>query len=131
VTPPSEEDRRRFAATVAEAAGAVAAVLGANPPRGSGPYPVAAVLPVLVEQHESLRAAVDAWRGPLAVDATGAEDPLAVELAGFMSCLQLLRVLHHGLDDVPDPVRVTASRHLSTTHLVARRVRDRARRRAG
>ncbi|WP_199439795.1 hypothetical protein [Umezawaea beigongshangensis] len=128
MTPPSVGDRRRFAAAVADAAGAVAAVLGANPLRGSGPYPIAEVLPVLVEQHESLRAAVDGWPGPLAVDAAGREDPLVVELAGLMSCLQLLRVLHHGLDGVPAPLRVTASRHLATTHLVARRVRDRARR---
>jgi hypothetical protein len=130
MTTARDTDRRRFAAAVADAAEAVATVLGAHQVRGTEPYPISVVLPVLIEQHRVLQEAVDACAGPLAVDAAGKQDPLIGDLAGFMSYLQLLRVLYHGLEDIPDSLRVDASRNLSAAHLAARRLRDKARRQA-
>ena len=53
-----------------------ATVLATHPLRGTEPDPIAAVLPVLVEQHRVSQEAVDACTGPLAVDAAGKQDPL-------------------------------------------------------
>jgi hypothetical protein len=88
MTTAHDTDRRRFAAAVADAAEAVATVLGAHQLRGTEPYPISVVLPVLIEQHRVLQEAVDACAGPLAVDAAGKQDPLVGDLAGFMSYLQ-------------------------------------------
>ncbi|MET0136245.1 MAG: hypothetical protein ABW215_21895 [Kibdelosporangium sp.] len=110
-----------FATAVAEAAEAVATLLGANQIRGTGRYPLGEVLPGLNRQLRILQEAVDGFAGPLPAD-------LAAELAAFMSHLQLLRVLYHGIEDFPDSLRVNASRDIAGTNLAARRVRDRARR---
>jgi hypothetical protein len=126
----SGADRRRLAATVAGAADAVVSVLAAHPMRGSGPYPAGDVLAVLLGQQRILLEAVDGWEGPLAVTADGRPEPLAGELALFMSYLQLSCVLYRGLSDIPASMRADAARHLSTIHLAARRLRDRARRAA-
>ncbi|GAA3782948.1 hypothetical protein GCM10022225_84040 [Plantactinospora mayteni] len=123
-----DDDRRRFAVAVADAAGAVVELLGAAQPRTGVPFPIAELLPPLTVRHRALQEAVDGYPGPLAVDATGRTDPLGQELAGLMSWLQLLRVLYRGLDDIPEPMRITAGRSFSAAHLAARRVRDRARR---
>lgn len=125
-----DTDRRRFAAAVADAAEAVTTVLGAHQMRGTEPYPISVVLSVLIEQHRVLQKAVDACAGPLAVDAAGKQDSFIGDLAGFMSYLQLLRVLYHGLGDIPDSLRLNASRNIAAAHLAARRVRDKARRQA-
>lgn len=130
MTAAPDTDRRRLADAVGEAADAIAAVLAAHPMRGSGPYPVGEVLPVLIEWQRVLLELVDGWRGPLAVTAEGRPDPLADDLALFMSYLQLSCVLYRGLTDIPAPMRADAARHLSTVHLAARRLRDRARRAA-
>ncbi|MGI5146807.1 hypothetical protein ACQEVC_10540 [Plantactinospora sp. CA-294935] len=126
--PVPDEDRRRFAADVAENAGAVAELLGAYQLRSGAPFPVAELLPPLTVRHRALQAAVDGYPGPLSVDPTGRPEPLGQELAGLMSWLQLLQVVYRGLDDIPEPLRVSAGRSLSAAHLAARRVRDRARR---
>lgn len=120
--------RVRFAATVADAAHAVAAALGTHQLQGGERYPISELLALLARQHQTLQRAVDAYPGPLAVDAAGQPDPLVKDLAGLMSSLQLLRVLYHGLDDLPASLRTNASKNLSATHLAARRVRDKARR---
>jgi len=110
-----------FPAAVAAAASAVADVLDGHRPRGGGAYPIGAVLPVLVEQHDVLRAAVDAVPEPL-------PEPLAAELAGLMSYLQLLRVRYHRLTTIAPEHAVFATRAITATHVEARRVRDRAKR---
>jgi hypothetical protein len=128
----SDVDRRRFAAAVADAAGAVADILGEHQVRGNQPYPIGEVLPGLIEQHERLRDAVEMTPGPIIVDsATGKQDALAWDLGGLMSYLQLTRVVYRGLEVIPDWLKVTASRNISAMHLTARRVRDVARREAG
>ncbi|MEQ4304766.1 hypothetical protein ABNF97_25865 [Plantactinospora sp. B6F1] len=131
MTPVTEGDRRRLAAAVAEAAGAVVELLGAYPVRAGTPVPVAELLPPLAARHRALQEAVDGYPGPLAVDPAGRPDPLGGELAGLMSWLQLLGVLYRGLDDIPESMRITAGRSFAAAHLAARRVRDRARRLAG
>ena len=130
MTATRDTNRRHFAATVADAADAVASALATHPVRGTEPYPISVVLPVLIEQHRVLQEAVDGCGWPLAVNAAGKQDPLIEDLGGLMSFLQLARVLYHGLEDVPDWLQVSASRNLSTVHLTARRVRDQARRQA-
>jgi hypothetical protein len=95
--------------------------LAEHPTRAGAPYPIAAVLDELIRRHEALRAAVDAHPGPPGLH------PLGAEVAALMSLLQLLRVLYLRLDHLPDAMRVAAGRTLATTHLAARRVRDRAR----
>ncbi|AVT34003.1 hypothetical protein C6361_36325 [Plantactinospora sp. BC1] len=123
-----DEERRRFAAAVAEAAGEVVELLGAYQIRPGVPFPVAELLPLLTARQHALQVAVDGYPGPLAVDPAGRPDPLGGELAGLMSWLQLLRVLYRGLDDVPEPLRIAAGRSFAAAHLAARRVRDRTRR---
>ncbi|MEX2971743.1 hypothetical protein [Streptomyces sp. C184] len=130
MTTARETDRRRFAAAVAEAAEVVAAVLGAYQSRGNEPYPIAAVLPTLAEQHQVLQELVYECEGPLTLDAAGKEDPFIGDLAALMSYLQLLRVLYHGFDVIPGVLQVNASRNIAAVHLAGRRVRDRARRQA-
>lgn len=126
-----DEDRRRFAVAVAEAADAVAIVLSDHPVRGRQPYAIAEVLPQLITQHDRLQQAVEAAPAPLIVDReNGKQDGLTWELGGLMSYLQLTRVVYRGLDEIPVWLSVTASRNLSALHLTARRVRDKARREA-
>ena len=72
--------------------------------------------------------AVAALDRPLVVGTPTRTEPLGVDLAGLMSFLQLVAVLYHGLDTVPLVLAVSAGRNLSATQLIARRVRDRARR---
>jgi hypothetical protein len=122
VSGPGAGTGESLADAVGRAAGAVAAVLAEHPPRARGHYPIATVLDELIRQHEVLRTAVDAHPAPPGLH------PLGAELAALMSLLQLLRVLYLRLDDIPDAMRVTAARNLASTHLAARRVRDRARR---
>jgi hypothetical protein len=117
--------RDQLAGAVAAAASAVADVLGTHQLRPGVPYPIAEVLPVLIEQHRNLQELTDAWSGPLAVDENGKPDPLAGELAGFISYLQLFRVLYRGLDEIPDALRVTAGRNLATLYQAARKLRTR------
>ncbi len=121
-----DDPRRTLAAAAAISAEAIVTVLAAHQIRGSDPFSVRDLLPVLNEQHGRLRAAVGEFPGPLAVDAAGRPDPLAQDLVGLMSHLEMVTVLFHGLDEIPDSLRVSAGRSLSATHLIARRVRDRA-----
>ncbi|GAA0247635.1 hypothetical protein GCM10010492_54180 [Saccharothrix mutabilis subsp. mutabilis] len=123
--------RRRLAAAVVQAAEAVSDKLSEHPVRGTEPYPIGAVLPTLAEQHRALLAAVAAVDEPLAVDARGKQDPFTGDLAAFMSYLQLLVVLYHGLTEIPKPMQVNASRNISAVRLAAGKVRDRARPAAG
>jgi hypothetical protein len=117
-----------FLNTVADAAGRVAETFQALPFRADRPYdprPVAAVAAAELAVLGDLVAALDR---PLVVDTPAKAEPLGVDLAGLMSFLQLVAVLYHGLDSVPPVLAVSAGRNLSATHLIARRVRDRARR---
>ncbi len=121
-----DDPRRALAGAAAASADAVATALAAHQLRGSEPFSVTGLLPVLDEHHRRLGEAVHGFPGPLAVDAAGRPDPLAEDLVGLLSHLQMVVALFHGLDEIPDSLRVSASRSLSATHLIARRVRDRA-----
>ena len=120
--------RSHFIAAATQAAEQVASILGAHPLRAQRPYEIGSVLSSLIERHDALQRAVAQLPMPIAVDADGRPDQFGAELAELMSYLQLLRVLYHGLDDIPDHMRVAANRYLSATHLTARRVRDRGHR---
>jgi hypothetical protein len=119
-----------FLETVAESAGRVADVFQALPFRADRPYDPRPVATAAAEELAVLRAAVASLDRPLVVDTPTRAEPLGVDVAGLMSFLQLVAVLYHGLETVPPVLAVSAGRNLSATHLIARRVRDRARREA-
>jgi len=119
-----------FLKTVSESAGRVADTFQALPFRADAPYDPRPVASVAAAELAVLRAAVAALDGPLVVAGPARTEPLGVDLAGLMSFLQLVEVLYHGLDTVPPVLVVAAGRNLSATQLIARRVRDRARKEA-
>ncbi|GAA2005229.1 hypothetical protein [Catenulispora subtropica] len=119
-----------FLRTVAESAGRVAETFQGLPFRADRPYDPRPVATTAATELAVLRAAVAKLDGPLVLDVPGQHaktEPLGVDLAGLMSFLQLIEVLYHGLDAVPPVMTVAAGRNLSATQVIARRVRDRAR----
>lgn len=119
-----------FLTTVAESAGRVADTFQSLPFRADRPYDPRPVATVAAEELAVLCGVVAALDRPLVVDSPTKAEPLGVDLAGLMSFLQLVAVLYHGLETVPPVLTVSAGRNLSATHLIARRVRDRARKEA-
>jgi len=119
---------REFRSEVARIGGELGQTLSANPLRAGQRYPLQAVLPVVGACHDRLQALVAAHAGPVAASPDGTADAFGAELAGLMSHLQGVRVLYHGLDDIPEGMRAAAGRSLSALHLAARRVLDAARR---
>jgi hypothetical protein len=119
-----------FLTSVAESAARIADTFQAAPFRADRPYDPRRVAAVAAEELAALRRTVAALDGPLVVDTPTKAEPLGVDVAGLMSFLQLAEVLYHGLDSVPPVLAVAAGRNLSATQLIARRVRDRARREA-
>ena len=122
-----------FLKTVAASAGRVAETFQALPFRADRPYDPRPVAATAATELAILRAAVAGLDGPLVLDAVtrhAKTEPLGVDVAGLMSFLQLIEVLYHGLDTVPPVMTVAAGRNLSATQLIARRVRDRARKEA-
>lgn len=119
-----------FLTTVAESAGRVADTFQSLPFRADRPYDPRPVATVAAEELAVLCAAVASLDRPLVVDTPTRAEPLGVDLAGLMSFLQLVAVLYHGLESVPAVLTVSAGRNLSATQLIARRVRDRARKEA-
>ena len=119
-----------FLKTVADSAGRVADTFQSLPFRADRPYDPRPVATVAAEELAVLCAVVAALDRPLVVDTPTRTEPLGVDLAGLMSFLQLVAVLYHGLETVPPVLTVSAGRNLSATQLIARRVRDRARKEA-
>ena len=119
-----------FLAAVADSAGRVADTFQALPFRADRPYDPRPVAAVAAEELAVLCGVVASLDRPLVVDTPTKAEPLGVDLAGLMSFLQLVAVLYHGLDAVPPVLTVSAGRNLSATQLIARRVRDRARKEA-
>ncbi|WP_194924246.1 hypothetical protein [Catenulispora pinisilvae] len=121
-----------FLTAVAESAGRVADTFQSLPFRADRPYDPRPVATVAAEELAVLCDVVAALDRPLVVDADvpTRTEPLGVDLAGLMSFLQLVAVLYHGLETVPPVLTVSAGRNLSATQLIARRVRDRARKEA-
>ena len=113
------EDFRTIAGRSAER---VAAAFAAQPYRPGQPYDPRPLLAVLTTEQAILQEAVDRLDAPLTVTPDGRPDDFGAELASLMGYLQLLRMRFHGLEDLPDHMRVAAGRYLSTTHLTARRV---------
>ena len=119
-----------FLQAVAESAGRGAATFQSLPYLAGRPYDPRPVADVAAEELAVLSDLVAALDRPLVVDTPTRTEPLGVDLAGLMSFLQLVAVLYHGLDTVPPVLAVSAGRNLSATQLIARRVRDRARKEA-
>jgi len=119
-----------FLETVAASAGRVADTFQSLPFRAGRAYDPRPVAAVAAEELAVMAAAVAALDRPLVVDTPTKTEPLGVDLAGLMSFLQLVAVLYHGLETVPPVLTVSAGRNLSATQLIARRVRDRARKEA-
>jgi hypothetical protein len=119
-----------FLKTVAESAGRVADTFQSLPFGADRPYDPRPVATVAAEELAVLCDVVGSLDRPLVVDTPARTEPLGVDLAGLMSFLQLVAVLYHGLETVPPVLTVSAGRNLSATQLIARRVRDRARKEA-
>ncbi|MEZ0115526.1 hypothetical protein ABH920_009565 [Catenulispora sp. EB89] len=119
-----------FLRTVADSAGRVADTFQSLPFRADRPYDPRPVATVAAEELAVLCAVVAALDRPLVIGTPTKTEPLGVDLAGLMSFLQLVAVLYHGLETVPPVLTVSAGRNLSATQLIARRVRDRARKEA-
>ena len=116
-----------FLETVAASAGRIADTFQSLPFRAGRPYDPRPVATAAAEELAVLCEVVASLDRPLVVGTPTKAEPLGVDLAGLMSFLQLVAVLYHGLDTVPPVLTVSAGRNLSATQLIARRVRDRAR----
>ncbi|GAA2050910.1 hypothetical protein GCM10009839_67070 [Catenulispora yoronensis] len=119
-----------FLKTVAESAGRVAEAFQALPFRADRPYDPRPVAATAAAELRVLRTAVSALGGPLVLDVPTRQaktEPLGVDVAGLMSFLQLVEALYHGLEVIPPVMTVATGRNLSATQVIARRVRDRAR----